>query len=129
MRVTEGITWVASCTQQFDATLSFFRDGLGLEVKSSGRAKVDTQFDRYAVFSMPNDVSYELLEPKPETRGKYVGPIVSFTVADLESALRELDERGVEWLTDVIDDNETWRWIYFRAPDGNAYQLQERRPE
>ena len=125
MRVTKGIKWVATCTENFEATVAFFRDVIGLEVAQEGMPVIDIQFARYAMIHMPNDVMFEILEPTETVRGLYGGPVVSFTVDDLDEARREMEAKQVEFVTPVIDDKTAWRWIYFRAPDGNIYQIQE----
>ena len=127
MKVTEGLTWAASCTENFDETVAFFRDVMGLEISRQGTPVNDTQFARYAVIQMPNDVMFELFEPTEAVRKLFGGPVVSFTVADLDEARHEMEARGIEFVSSLIDDGATWRWIYFRAPDGNIYLLQERR--
>lgn len=126
MKVTQGITWVGSCTAKFDEMVTFFNDVMGLEVDRTGVPVVDTQYARYAVFKTPGDVMFELFEPKDDIRDRFSGPVVSFTVENLDEARAELEAESIELLTPVLDDGTTWRWCYFRAPDGNVYLLQER---
>ena len=125
MSVKKGITWVATCTENFEATVAFFRDVFGLEIAQEGVPVIDTQFARYAVIHMPNDVVFEILEPTEAVRGLYSGPVVSFTVDDLDKTCRDMEAKQVEFVTQIVDDKTSWRWIYFRAPDGNIYQIQE----
>jgi catechol 2,3-dioxygenase-like lactoylglutathione lyase family enzyme len=54
---------------------------------------------------------------------------VAFHVDDVRACKRELEERGVTFLSDVnvVDEGVLagWRWVYFTDPDGNALELVE----
>ena len=54
---------------------------------------------------------------------------VGFRVDDIEAKVRELKDKGVEFLGDVtaVDDGVLagWRWVYFRDPDGITLELVE----
>lgn len=126
MRVTEGIKWVGVCTENFEETVSFFSKVMGLKIAQEGVPKVDVQYAKYCVFEMPNDVMFEVFQPTVEIKKRYSGPVVSLTVDDLDKACEEMKDQ-VKFITPVIDDKSSWRWIYFQAPDGNIYQIQERR--
>jgi catechol 2,3-dioxygenase-like lactoylglutathione lyase family enzyme len=73
---------------------------------------------------LPNGVVLEILEPGETARQLYQAPIVSITVDDLAQARRELEGRQVEVLTPIFDTKQGHGWTYFRAPDGNVYQIQ-----
>ncbi|MGC2198157.1 MAG: hypothetical protein WA628_26030 [Terriglobales bacterium] len=45
---------------------------------------------------------------------------------DVCAARKELESRGVEFVTDV-DGNEAEAWAYFRGPDGYLYELWQTR--
>ena len=124
MRVTKGIEWIVTCTPNFDATVAFFCDVLGLSVAEQGVPVTDTQFTRYAQIAMPNGVVLEVVEPGETVRQLYNAPIVSITVDDLAQARRELEGRKIEFLTPIFDPRKGFGWTYFRAPDGNVYQIQ-----
>src|SRR5437773_6059972 len=124
MRVTKGVEWVITCTTNFDETVAFFRDVMGLAVTEEGVPVTDTQFTRYAQITMPNGVVLEIVEPSESVRQLYKAPIVSITVDDLAQARRELEGRKIEFLTPIFDTRKGFGWTYFRAPDGNVYQIQ-----
>jgi catechol 2,3-dioxygenase-like lactoylglutathione lyase family enzyme len=124
MQVTDGIKWIGTCTTNFDETVAFFANVMGLPVTQKGVAVVDTQFARYAQIAMPNGVVLEVLEPSEAVRQLYKAPIVSITVDDVAQARRELEGRKIEFLTPIFDTKQGWAWTYFRAPDGNIYQIQ-----
>ena len=121
--VTGGIRRVLTCTANFDETVAFFREVLRLTVSGQGVPVTDTQFSRYTSFEMPGGVVLEIVEPAEAVRDLYRGPVVSITVADVGDARREMEARGVAFTTPVFDTGDGWGWTYFRAPDGNLYQI------
>lgn len=125
MRVTEGITWVGVCTDKFDEMVAFFSTVMNLKIVQEGTPKIDVQYAKYCVFEVGNNVMFELFQPTKEIKGRYTGPVVSFTVDDLDRACDEMKDR-VKFITPVIDDKATWRWRYFQAADKNIYQIQQR---
>ena len=124
MKVTEGVSWVISCTSNFEQTVAFFRSVMGLVVTDEGVPVTDTQFTRYARIKMPNGAVLEIVEPDQGVRRLYTAPIVSFTVDDLAQARRELEDLQAEFVAPILSTKEGWGWTYFRAPDSNIYQLQ-----
>ena len=124
MKVTEGISWVISCTSNFEQTVAFFRNVMGLAITDEGVPVTDTQFTRYAQIKMSNGVVLEIVEPDERVRQLYDAPIVSFTVDDVAQARRELEGIQVEFVAPIFSTKEGWGWTYFRAPDGNVYQIQ-----
>ena len=124
MTMTEGIHWILVPTGNFDQSVAFFRDVMGMAVTEQGVPVTDTQFSRYAQFKMPNGIGLEIVEPKPPVAHIYRAPIVSITVDDVAQARRELEGQQIQFSTPVFDTNEGWGWTYFRAPDGAVYQLQ-----
>ena len=124
MRVTKGVEWILTCTTNFDETVAFFSNVMGLPVTEVGVPVTDTQFTRYAQITMPNGVVLEVVEPGEAVCQLYHAPIVSITVDDLAHARRELEGRKIEFLTPIFDTGKGFGWTYFRAPDGNVYQVQ-----
>jgi hypothetical protein len=125
MRVTEGITWIGVCTDKFEEMVVFFSTTMGLKITQRGTPTVDVQYAKYCVFDAGNDIMFELFQPTDEILGRYSGPVVSFTVDELDKACEEMRDK-VTFVTPVIDDKESWRWRYFLAADKNIYQLQQR---
>ena len=124
MKITEGINWVITCTSNFEQTVAFFRTVMGLTVTEEGVPVTDTQFTRYAQIKMPNGVVLEVVEPDKTVRELYNAPIISLTVDDILQARYELEGRQIEFVAPIFDTREGWGWTYFRAPDGNVYQIQ-----
>ena len=124
VNVTEGIRWILTCTTNFDETVAFFRDVMGLAITEEGIPVTDTQFSHYALVKMPNGVVLEIVKPGETFRDLYKAPIVSITVDDVAQARREMENRQVDFATPIFDTKQGWGWTYFRAPDGNVYQIQ-----
>jgi hypothetical protein len=124
MQIIEGINWVITCTANFEQTVAFFRDIMGLVITAEGIPVTDTQFTRYAQLAMPMGGVLEIVEPTADVRQVYTAPIVSFTVDDMLQARRELEDRQIAFVAPIFRTQDGWGWIYFRAPDGNIYQLQ-----
>jgi glyoxylase I family protein len=51
---------------------------------------------------------------------------IGFLVANVDAALAELRQAGVE-TDDAVTENAEYRYVHFRAPDGGLYELVERR--
>jgi hypothetical protein len=118
-------------TESFDAMAVFVRDVLGLQAEHRD--------DGWAVFQLgsgdrdlvevyrPGGYDERLL-PALATR-----PTVAFAVDDLLAAKAELAAAGIEivadivWAAEAFDDPrlDGWGWLFFRAPDGNIYALQQ----
>jgi catechol 2,3-dioxygenase-like lactoylglutathione lyase family enzyme len=126
MHITEGINWAISCTSQFEQTVAFFRDILGLTLTAEGAPVTDTQFTRYAQFTLPIGGVLEIVEPSAAVQQLYTAPIVSFTVDDLTQARAELERCQIVFVAPIFRTDDGWGWTYFRAPDGAIYQLQGR---
>ena len=124
MRITDGITRILSPTRNFEQSVAFFRDIMGIAVVEEGVPVTDTQFSRYAQIRMPNGVVLEVVEPKEGVAHLYDAPVVSITVDDVAQARCELENRQIVFESPIFDTREGWGWTYFRAPDGMVYQLQ-----
>ena len=120
-------------TESFDAMADFAQDVLGLRA-----GHLD---DGWAVFQLesgdrdlvevyrPGGYDERLLPPAA------TGPVVAFAVDDLLAARAELVAANTEIVADVVWAAEAfhdarlvgWGWLFFRAPDGNVYALQQDR--
>jgi len=120
----KGIDWILCPTANFDDTVVFFRDFLGLPLSASGVPTVDRQFARYAQFTAPDRTTLEIVEPTAAARDVFRAPVVSLTVADLAASRAQLAARRVEFVAPIFADGDGWGWTYLRAPDGQVYQIQ-----
>ncbi len=113
----KGIIWVGTATPERSALVSFFADRLGMEVHTdvAGYTRLTIQNgDRVEIFG-PEANEYEHLD---------TGPVAGFWVEDAAAAREELVEAGIE-ASDLETGRDGHRWFYFKAPDGNFYELCE----
>lgn len=115
MRVL-SLVWVGTRTNEYPATVAFFRDVLGLDVSSS-----ETDF---AVLDVPDGATVEVFGPTSQYNRHLTHPVAGFLVVDLQSAVEELRAAGVEIVLPV-QRGGTRSWMHFRAPDGFVYELVE----
>jgi catechol 2,3-dioxygenase-like lactoylglutathione lyase family enzyme len=110
-----GLVWLGTATHQFDESVSFFRDVMRLTV-------VVDQPD-FVALQLPDTSLVEVFAPtSPYARHHESGPVAGFLVDDVEAARAELMAAGVE-LIGEIEVSDDYRWQYFRAPDGNLYEI------
>jgi catechol 2,3-dioxygenase-like lactoylglutathione lyase family enzyme len=125
------VSFLGVRTDEFAAMTAFVRDVLGLQPGH--------QDDGWAVFHLESG-DRDLVEVyRP---GRYderllpaaaAGPTVAFAVDDLIVARAELVAADIEivadivWAAEAFDDPrlEGFGWLFFRAPDGNVYALQQ----
>jgi len=108
MRVL-GYTWAGVRTADLKSTTLFFADVLGFSVIHKGEGLVQ--------FEMPSGQLQGVV-----TISFMLAQFWAFQVEHLRAARKELESRGVEFVTDV-DGNESEAWTYFRGPDGYLYDL------
>jgi predicted enzyme related to lactoylglutathione lyase len=110
-----GLVWVGVRTAEFDRTLEFFRDVLGVPLTDVSGG--------FGWSKMPNTSQLEIFGPDDRDHTYFTtGPVPEFLVDDLFAAAEELRAAGVELLGDVSGTAEQG-WLHFRAPDGNVYGL------
>ena len=98
MKVKE-FSWVGIATDDFERSMRFYRDLLGLDVWVEG--------ERQAI-----------LKTESLTRA----PVVAFEVDDLDAASEELLAAGIELIGEVGRWNG-FAWQYFRSPDGHIFEI------
>src|SRR5262245_11670913 len=103
-----------SCTVEFDSTVAFYRDVLGLTVTQPRPAMVDSNFSRYAVAVLPDGGTLEIVEPTPASclQGRQ---ILCLRVADIRPAMRDLQARGARIVSGLFDNGEGLGWVYIQA--------------
>jgi catechol 2,3-dioxygenase-like lactoylglutathione lyase family enzyme len=119
MRVL-GYTWAGVRTADLKSTAHFFADTLGLSLVREGKAMVQ--------FETATGQLFEVFGPGSPYYRLHASPVLAFQVEDVRAAKKELESRGVEFVTDV-DGDSSEAWVYFRGPDGYLYELwQTERP-
>lgn len=114
----KGIIWVGSATEDRTATTRFFSEVLGMpvvtDVKGFSRLAA-ANGDRLELFG-PDSVEHDQLD---------TGPVAGLWVDDAGDARAELIEAGVDTVTPLETGRDGHRWFYFKAPDGNYYEICE----
>jgi len=113
MRVL-GYTWAGIRTADLQSAARFFGDVLGLSRVHEGKGMVQ--------FEVPSGQLFEIFDAESRYYPLHACPVLAFQVEDVRAARKELELRGVEFVTDVEGD-EVEAWVYFRGPDGYLYEL------
>ena len=111
-----GLVFVGTRTPAAEAMTAFARDVLGLAPREGGTVGGAAYLD------LPDGSSFAVQAtdgPEPAER------TVGFGVDDLDAAVAELRAAGVE--TDDVSESDAQRWVHFRAPDGQLYELVQSR--
>jgi catechol 2,3-dioxygenase-like lactoylglutathione lyase family enzyme len=108
-----GIVFLGTRTAQFGEMAAFMQDVLGLTAKH--------REDGLAIFTLENGDTVEIFDPQHEGGGHPDGVAAGFLVDSADEAAAELKSKGVE-VSEVASAGE-FRWAYFRAPDGNLYEI------
>ena len=109
----KGIVWLGTRTARFDEMVAFAQDVLGLEQKHGE--------DGLAVFELPGGDTFEVFDESHPGGGHPDGVAGGFLVDDAEAVAAELRAAGVE--VSEVDSAGDFRWAYFKAPDGNLYEV------
>jgi catechol 2,3-dioxygenase-like lactoylglutathione lyase family enzyme len=109
----KGVVWLGTRTERFEEMVAFAEEVLGLERKRGE--------DGLAVFELADGDTFEVFDPQHPAGGHPDGIAGGFLVDDAEAATAELRTAGVE-VTELGSAGE-FRWAYFRAPDGNLYEV------
>ncbi|MDX6202482.1 MAG: glyoxylase family protein [Frankiales bacterium] len=107
----KGITFVGTRTPARAAMSGFAREVLGLQPTTLPGLDAD-------VFALPDGSSFAVTQPwemDPAER------TVGFLVDDVETAAAELTAAGI--VTDEVAMAGNQRYVHFRAPDGQLYEL------
>jgi catechol 2,3-dioxygenase-like lactoylglutathione lyase family enzyme len=113
MRVL-GFTWAGVRTGDLNSAARFFADVMGLPLIHQSEGLVQ--------FETPSGQLFEVFGPSSRYFELHACPVLAFQVEDLRAARKELQSRGVEFVTDVRG-NDSEAWFYFRGPDGYLYEL------
>jgi catechol 2,3-dioxygenase-like lactoylglutathione lyase family enzyme len=118
-----GADWLIVPVEQFDETVSFLRDVLGLNLVDQGVPVTDPHFTRYARFELPGPFTVELVEPTEASRATFRQPVLCIAVDDLTAAAAELRAKNVDLVSEVIRAADGQAWVYVREPGGTVLQF------
>jgi predicted enzyme related to lactoylglutathione lyase len=110
-----GLSWVGTRTDEHDAVVKFFQEVLGLAVR---HAEQD-----FTVLTVPDGSTVEVFGSDSGYNQHLTSPVAGFSVTDLDEALADLLQAGVEIVLPVRR-GETGAWLHFRAPDGFCVRAQ-----
>jgi catechol 2,3-dioxygenase-like lactoylglutathione lyase family enzyme len=118
------LQWVGSRADDLPAMAALYRDVLGLRqvVDDGTTAKFELPDGGEMQAFGPGHADYTFL-----VEHGFSGPVPMFEVDDLDGAFVELQSAGLEIIGEGIYSDDAWRWVHFRAPDGNLYELATRR--
>jgi catechol 2,3-dioxygenase-like lactoylglutathione lyase family enzyme len=111
-----GLVWLGTRTPNFDETVRFFRDNLGLQES--------LEEPDFAVFKLPNGDTVEVFGPGDTEHEHFdTGPVAGFLVDDMREARADLEAAGITFLSPVHELDDGSGWSHFRDPDGNVYEI------
>ena len=126
------ICFLGTRTGNFDATVSLFRDVLGLQ-------GVHSEVD-WSIFQLPSGRGdfVEVFGSEPANSSIFPaevseGTVVAFAVDDIVGAREELAAAEIEltgdlvWADEQFDEPgmEGYGWFFLRGPDRNVYVMQQ----
>lgn len=118
-KVATGVDFVAIPTKDAAAAKEFYGDVLGLEQSIQWGEMPAFEFET-------GDVTIAVMQMDAFGREfKPNGGPIAFHVDDFDGAKAALEERGIEFDTDVIDSG-VCKQIYFTDPDGNPVGIHNR---
>lgn len=118
----QGIGWLGLVSDRPE-TRKFYKDVLGLNLIDETPA--------YAYYKITEKEYLEIL-PSDSPFGKRQrngAPAIGFLVENLDNAIQELAQAGVELKSKIEEwrsDTEHHRWAYLEDPDGQVLLLMER---
>ncbi len=117
-----AISWAGVRTNDFDATIHYFSEIVGLPL-SLRRDAIEV-----AQFRLESGDLFEVFGPNNRYGELHACPVFAFKVEDIELARKEMEEKGVDLVTEI----RTWEhhaWFYFRGPDGYLYEIVQTGPD
>ena len=144
-----GVHHFSFSVTNLDRTIEFYKNVLGLKIRSRGRNKYDTlgtalfgkkwgvnqpQADLELAFIQLGDNRIEFIEYKdPKAQPYHKNPSIAgsahmaLRVDDIEQMRKKLEAAGVEFHspinTYVEEGKGEMKWCYFRDPDGIVLEL------
>jgi catechol 2,3-dioxygenase-like lactoylglutathione lyase family enzyme len=121
-QLLNGVDFIAFPTRDWEAARKFYGETLGLPFGKQWGEMPAGEFETGTVTIALMQVDAFGMEFDPSSTP------LEFHVDDFDSAKAELESRGVEFVTDVIDSGVCKQAI-FRDPDGNSLAIHHRYAE
>lgn len=113
----------ANCllVKDFDKSLSFYRDTLGLEINSTDGKFANFMVDNLELAIMERSQATEMLPSKHMNTGGSV--LLCFQVEDVEKTTVDLKSKGVMFIVDPQVTSWGQTVAYFQDPDSNIWEI------
>jgi glyoxylase I family protein len=115
--IVRGIVFAGTATESRAEMRQFAQEVLGMTPAVVGGVEAD-------LFDLPDGSSFAVASPGGMGRTERS---LGFLVDDVEAAVADLVRAGVA-VDPHVSGNERERYVHFTAPDGQVYELVERRP-
>ncbi len=110
------LVWMGVPTDDFEGSVAFFRDVMGLEVQHLE--------EDFAVLRLAGGEAVEVFGPSIRGQAQFAtGPVVGFQVEDVARSREEMEAAGVEFVGPVHSGEEGALWSHFKGPDGKIYEI------
>ena len=115
------IAWIGVRTSNYEKMVDFYKQVMGLSVTGEGA--------NFTWFKLPNGHQVDVYSQSDVDHEFFTaGPVVGFLVDDVDSARREMEAAGIEFIG-PIQRSEHSSWNHFRGPDGNIYEIISENPD
>ena len=114
-----GVDFVCIPTQDFDRSVDFYENTLGLERSKQWGEMHGQEFENGTVTIAIMESEQFGIDFSPHSLP------IAFQVDDVEAARKELESKGIEFAADTLDSG-VCHMAYFSDPDGNALMLHHR---
>jgi predicted enzyme related to lactoylglutathione lyase len=114
-----GVDFVCVPTQNFEQSVDFYENVLGLEKSKQWGQMHGQEFENGTVTIAIMESEQFGLDFSPHSLP------IAFQVDDVEAARKELESKGVEFPADTLDSG-VCHMAHFRDPDGNTLMLHHR---
>jgi predicted enzyme related to lactoylglutathione lyase len=115
-----GISWAGLYAADLTALVSFYVEKVGLRIVENGDGYCMLDVGGGAVFELWADGARALRRKTPAEQSV----IIAFAVLSLESAMKDLSNRGLQPDSEVGTYGNS-RWVYYSDPEGNRFELKE----
>lgn len=113
-----GISWAGIRASDFDATIRFFAESVGLPLR------MRSDEEGIALFRLASGDLFEIFGPDNPESEMYACPVFAFEVDDIISAREEMESKGIEFVTKISTFRDQ-AWCTFRGPDGVLYEIKQ----
>ena len=110
----KGYAWAGLATDDFERSLRFFTEVLGLPV--------EVQSGELAILTAGPGQQLEIFGGDHPGKRLTQNPVIAFEVEDMASAREELIAAGIELIGEV-GSWDRYQWQYFRSPDGHIFEI------